>query len=157
MRKAGFLARLLVGIAMTNCSPARNSWLKDVALNFHEEGFLDRDTFQVICESEKLDSLSGVCETRLLFSLAKYHDDYTRESNARFTGKKIEPEKLDISDLKTRKLLAQAYGNLLPGYITSETFTSGKYKAVYRIRKIGLLYEIHARDDIFAQKPESIE
>ncbi len=159
---------ILCLLFLAACSPSKDSFLRDVALNYNQEGFLTTDIFQVRCSSyskhrpqleAELPGLSDrekllkICRLMMAKKLAEYkirYDFYMREKLKRQPGTpqgELRSRFLQFSwSYPQLKALRNHYKDLFPGYMVSESRQVDTMLASYRIKKKDLIEEIQARE-----------
>ena len=141
---------------MQGCQPAVETYLRDVALNFEETGFLTADILQIHCHLEQpiadvslvREQLTARCREVMLEEIFQYRAHY--ELHRRSLIEKAQPVPawsyhITFTDEQKQRLEA-IYGDLLPGYIIYEERTNGTYKAAYRLERENLARLIQSRD-----------
>jgi hypothetical protein len=78
-------------IAGDACAPARDTVMRDVERNYKGSGFLDTETFQVLCSVKNTNEASnpasserlGACQRKLIEDLVAYKEQYDSEAFSR--------------------------------------------------------------------------
>jgi hypothetical protein len=128
------------------CAPSKDTVLSDVERNYTASGFLDTDTFQVICPLPvgKEDRL-GTCRQKLIAELVQYKERYDREAFARRMHQDFLPffKPADVTEAQ-REEWRRFYHVLAEGRtrLVFERSTGEGFEGVYRLRLKDLIYRV---------------
>lgn len=163
--RSDFLVPALIAfllILLTACQPSKNTFLKDVALNYHTQGFLAPNIFQVSCNSyskfsPEVDDITDVrerfleiCRLQLVKRLAEYkirYDFHIKDKLESNSSTVYTTRFLQITfDYGQLKKLKKTYGDLLPGFLISEKRRADLLIGTYRIKRPELIEIVQNRD-----------
>ena len=142
---------LVIVFLLTACSPLKTRDAENIYLNFHDEGFLRDDIFQVKCESEKeetRDSLLSDCRAKLKYGLAEYRllYEFDKQYGYRFKTKADYIHPVWNMEHEKWASLSKKFEQFLPGSIVYEERQSNRVLAVYRLTKENLVQQIQKTD-----------
>lgn len=146
--RQSYLAVILLFVSMffPACAPARDTVLSDVERNYTSAGFLDTDTFQIICPLAVggVDRLAA-CRQKLIAELVLYKERYDREAFARRMHQDFLPffKPADVTDAE-REEWRRFYHVLAEGRtrLVFERSTGDGFEGVYRLRLKDLIYRV---------------
>lgn len=154
------LSCFLVILIVSFCAPLKDSYRSEITLNFEDEGFIDPDIFQVICEipmGNKLKKdlnrqLENRCRKRFLEELIQFHYQYrdSREiSKSEYSG-----ENQYEVDLEATKALIKIYPEASEAKVLYRSSDGNLFKGVMRLERRGLYQIIASRP--YSLKEENI-
>lgn len=135
----------LVFFFVTACAPSKDTVLSDVERNYTGVGFLDTDTFQIICPLPSGEDRLAICRQKLIAALVEYKERYDREAFARRMHQDFLPffRPAEVSEAE-REEWRRFYHVLAEGRsrIVFERVTGEGIEGVYRLRLRDLIYRV---------------
>lgn len=146
------LLRVVVLFVFTvACSPLRDAYLEEVSQNFTDQGFIDIDVFQVLCDVEMQskplmalqEQLEKKCADKILVELVTFHYSYTRHISEVPDDENVE---YSISvDLEKKDAILSYYPELKTAKMVLEKNDGQYLSGVYRIEQAKLYEELTDR------------
>jgi hypothetical protein len=135
-----------MSILLTKCAPAKDTVLSDVERNYTGTGFLDPDTFQIICPLPAAgEDRLGLCRQKLINELVQYKERYNQEASARRMHQDFLPffKPAEVTDAE-REEWRRFYHLLVEGRtrLVYEKSTADGFEGVYRLRLKDLIYRV---------------
>lgn len=134
---------VLLAFVLVSCTPVHDTVLRDVERNYTATGFLDPNTYQVLCILSETSPREKVCIEKLLDSLALYKENYEKEASKVRMHKDYLPyfSPEPVTDAE-RGAWRRAITDLCKGYsrIVFEKLNGDSFDGVYRVRRKDLIY-----------------
>lgn len=138
----------LLSLMVLFCAPVKDTVLSDVERNYTATGFLDTDTFQILCPlSLAREESLAACRQKLIAELVLYKERYDREAFARRMHADLlpffEPEEPNAAQ---REEWRRFFHVLSEGRsrVVFERARGDGFEAVYRLRYKNLIYRVQA-------------
>ncbi len=133
----------LLAFVLGACTPVHDTVLRDVERNYTATGFLDPNTYQVLCTLSETSPREKVCIEKLQDSLVLYKENYEKEASKVRMHKDylpyFSPEPVTERE---RGAWRRAIADLCEGYsrIVFEKLNGDSFDGVYRVRRKDLIY-----------------
>lgn len=140
---------LFLGVyALSFCAPVKDTVLSDVERNYTATGFLDTNTFQIVCTlSPAREESIAICRQKLIAELVQYKERYDREAFARRMHADLLPffQPEPVSEAR-REEWRRFFYVLSEGRsrVVFERAMGDGFEAVYRLRHKDLVYRVQA-------------
>lgn len=141
-------AFLIFALAVSSCTPSRDSVLKDVERNYTASGFLDTETFQIQCTLDtKWAERESHCRKKLIEDLVSYKAGYDHATYLKRMHGDFQPfvKPAEVSET-VRSQRREKFSALCDDHarIVLEYRSGDITHAVYRLRAKNLIYRVQS-------------
>lgn len=145
----------LITVLLYSCSPAKDSFLKDVVLNYSEQGFISTDVFQVHCREPESAAVFEETEKKDQVELKSTNSTDTTDSDSSESNNQQNQTASETGKKSLKLTSAERRAAFLKHCRFEMAKQLAEYKIRYDIHRLQTLESVHNNANI--NRPVTIE